>query len=282
MSNLKKVIVIVIVIIAVLGTGAGVYAYMSNNTQEPEKTSERSKEEIMDIFENERYWDVGFMEEVLSVRENSPIGNLPITDNANLNFFAGGTRYIIWEKSSIGNAILDCNLLLKNKYNLQRIDQNHVGAIFKTKYEDQGETYAIVVFERKIVNIDSEEKEYWEITGEIYFFDRLGNFSDYKDVKVGDSVEDLYDLDKTTWYDAHQWAPSVNYVEKLLSSEKLSDEELNHIMIFKLLSDGVLTVEFKIDTMTITEIKFYPYADGEMPFSVNIKSVDCLKDFINK
>ncbi len=252
--------------------------------QKPEKTSERSKEEIMlYIFENTQYWDIGFMEEFLSVKENVPLDQIPKTNFPALAWYVDSCRYILMERSSIGNRFFDCIHMLGNdSFNLLKIDQDHVGAVFKTEYKNDGETFAIVVFERKIVNVDSEEKEYWGKTGEIYFFDRLGNFSDYKDVKVGDNVEDLYDLDKTTWYDVHQWNLSVNYAEKIFSYYTLTDEEANYRMVFKLLSDGVLTVEFKKDTMTITEIKFYPYADGEMPSTVNIKSADCLKAFINK
>ncbi len=254
----------------VLVSGFGIYVYAASEKNEGSLAREISKE---------TNWKIGRMEEILDKNLNMPLENLPIYSFSQLNRYVGN-RFVHLNLNSIGNDLFWFHTSAGQRAdNIQKIDNEHLAVVYQVAEEDIAPAYMAVVFERK--TIPEDNYEYWEKTGEAYFFDKLHCFDEYSTVVVGDKVETLYTLDPSLQYDVLRSEPSV-YDMKSGTDVRF---DLPTRMIYKILSDGVLTVEYREDSGQITDIAFSPYDNAKSMESmdyVSIKNASVLSCFTEK
>lgn len=147
---------------------------------------------------------------------------------------------------------------------IEIIDETHICVIYKLQKDEKDYTYAYTFFERKIGETkENVEYEIWWKTEEIYFIDKVISSKDFNSVKVGDSAFDVNKIDNGVSFDA-------NY-----------DLRVKEFTSFRLLSDGILIIEFEKDEIpisneetgkniilkhyTVSKITFYPYDGDTVP-----------------
>lgn len=263
-------IVILIMFLVALGISSFVIVYAISN-----KTSNSTSKMISE----EKEWKVGQMNKVLSECKNKSIEELPVYSFSLLSNYVGN-RYIKMDKSSVGSTLNWLNNVAKNSVdNIQKIDNEHIAVIYKVVEKNYDETYMFIIFEREI---DKDlDRETWRKTGEAYFLNEINNSNDYKAITEGDSIEELYKIDKSIHYDVLRNEIPFSAIDKL-NSDNINNSELwneSPRMIFKLLEDGILTVEFDVESKIILNKTFYSFESKELPIGVCISSSNILNCF---
>lgn len=237
-------------LIAAIVAGVGIYAHA--DSVRPESLAR--------AIEEEEDWRIGRMGRILSYNLNMPLKELPTRQFFYLNMYTG-RRYIHPNLSSIGSTLRwFTNSAKVAADNIQKIDSEHIAVVYKVAQEGIPEAYMFVVFQR--VTASDPAREVWEKTGEAYFFDRLHSFAEFSDIAVGQKVDVLYNIDSSIRYDVLRDETSMNYY---INDENWPFDDLMEYdfrMVYKLLSDGILLIEYKASDMLITEISFYPYSES--------------------
>ncbi len=256
--------ILAIALIAAIAVGIGIHAF----------TDPVSADSLAQALEEETKWKIGRMDEILDDHLNMPLEELPTEWFFLLSNYAGD-RYIHLNLNSIGNTLHWFTHSTKESVNnIQRIDSEHIAAVYKVSEEDIPEAYMYIVFQRDTSSDPSRES--WEKTGEAYFFDRLHCFAEYSNISVGEKVDVLYNIDPSIQYDVLRKELSVDPLDKTADGFSKSKSEYNLRMIYKLLSDGILLIEYKLDDMLITEINFYPYSESAELDYISIKNAEPL------
>lgn len=238
---------------------------------------------LSQTISKETEWKTGRMNEIINSEKNIPLSELSAYKFSELSQYVG-SRYLNLNLNSVGNSINWFNDNAKKFVNnIQKIDDDHVAVVYKVSEKDLDETYMFVIFKRSIS--EGSGCESWVKTGEAYFLNDTHTYEDYSEVKAGDSIEKLYEIDKSIRYDVLRKEISVNTILEL-DPENINDSKLEKAprMIFKLLKDGVLTVEYDLDTMSVLETRFYPYLEKDMPKYISVadpKILDCITNLKN-
>ncbi len=233
---------------------------------------------LSDLIPEKAEWDVGTMNEITDKNLNTEPSQLPVYSFSLLSNFVGA-RGVVVNTSIIGTTLYWFNSVAKMTVNhIIEIDDDRIAVLYKTAEDNLDEAYVLVVFERTVC--ESPKYESWSKTGEAYFIGEVKSSENYSDIKVGDKVEALYEIDKSIYYDVLRDELSSNltleWYKENISNPDLSDAPR---MVFKLLEDGILTFEYNKKEMIITEKSFYSY-DGELPMGVSVTTptvLDVLK-----
>lgn len=265
---------LVIVVVALLLIGACTFLIV-NAAVESKNSS------LNQVISNETEWKTGRMEDIVKKDLSMPLKDLPVYSFSKLSWYVG-TRGLVVNTSSIGTSLQWFNDVSDTKVdNIQKVDDDHIAVVYRVAEEGYDEAYMFVMFERSIDETKSFES--WNKTGEAYFFNDVHSIEDYSDVSVGYPVEKLYEIDKSIKYDVLRKEMSINTLRNL-KPEDISNPDLakSPRMIFKLLKDGILTIEYDLENMTVLEKSFYPYTAKELPDNVCVTTPELLNCLTNE
>ena len=145
---------------------------------------------------------------------------------------------------------------------LKVLDDNCICVCTKLEKEKGEWTYAYIVFNRT-------EKS-WGFCGEYYFITNALSYKDYSNIKIGDSLTEVYEMDVATLFDIRP--REVN--PHMSSNPHLYGEYYS----VRLLTDGILIYQFRCDvpgqmgddpeallpsSYIITDITFYEYGNAD-------------------
>lgn len=245
----------------------------------------KDNDKLSKTISNEHEWIEGRMEEIINLDYNKSLSNLDTYSFSIVSHSVGGRFFPKEFKdyiSSVGYNINYFNDIADLKVNyIYKIDNENIAAIYKVIEEGLDEVYAVVVFNR-IIDASSNT-ESWEKTGELYFVNSIHKYSDFIQIKEGDSIEKLYLIDKSIYYDVLRKENS-SIVQKEYVEGKLDynyDPASSPKMIYKLLEDGYLLVEYDLESSKILNIFFYSIETDELPFGIYTNVLSVLKIFNN-
>lgn len=266
----KTVIIIVSAVLAAALLGVSVYAVSSgfSSYPQPDQMIQSSKEYLAEInasrsplsAELQKYLadglseNTGRLEEILAKNLNSDISELR---KYNIFPYIGRTemcmeRYNYPLKSSRPADLLRINEVCPIDI-LLKINDTRVATVFRASENDsENAVYALMIFKL--------DKDIWKMTGEVYFVSRIRSFEDFENIKVGGNVADLCEIDGSVEFDLIRADLPYDY-----HAESVDDCSETR-MIYKLLSDGVMTVEYDPDDDKIVEIKLHPYGDDAISY----------------
>lgn len=241
--------------------------------------AESKPNSLTEVISEEKEWEIGRMDNLISKNLNKKFEELPVYSFSRLSLCVG-RRGIVLPMNIVGDTLTWFNDAGGLKVeNIQKINDNLIAVVYKVADENIDPALMFVMFKREIFK--EENYETWIKTGEAYFLDNVLNSKDYLKIKIGESIENLYSVDKSIYYDVLRKELSSNVLENL-KQDNIRNNDLANAprMIYKLLSDGILTIEYNVETKIIVGIKFYSYEQREIPFGVSFCSsvlVNCVK-----
>lgn len=217
--------------------------------------------------------------------------DMPTYDPKGLNSFAGSRYVNLKGRGSIGDNLQWLKETAKYEgYSLYKIDSNQIAAVFKIKEESGPEALMTILFAQNEDDLSAgEDMLLWEKTGEAYCIDpgKKYSYADYQSIKKGDPVSDLSAIDGSICYDLQRsemsGAAFKEYSKAKNADEPVDEKALeNRRMIYKLLSDGLLTIEYSFDNQTVVDIKFYSSLSSDTCDFVTINSAAFISKLIKE
>ncbi len=159
---------------------------------------------------------------------------------------------------------------------MKLIDENTLAVVYKLSDNDGEQALLSLIFEREIEyfskgdGVDASGKyECWTKTGEFYFVTEQLSFDDLKNVKIGDSFDEVKKLDAAVSFDRSYMLYKLDTKPKAMFTS------------YRMLSDGIAVIEFEgtfdenhspddISGFSVSSIDFYSY-DEDMPEYVTLK-----------
>lgn len=277
----RKILIAIISVAVLIALGLTVYALSSSKENEPSGMHTSIKNEVE--------WKKGTLDKILSENENVPLSDLTeyvYDDTHRYHFFGRHYREV-----KLSGYRLDIRYFLGNIKieHIYKFDSENFAVISKVKNKDVKSAYMVAIFSESVhyPEYKSSTRERWDISGEAYFIGDVYSFSDYGNVKVGDNVKTLCEIDDTINYDLiyrecsyKQWEEWMKDTDNFINTNW---NEVEHTkMIYKLLKEGMMTVEYSSQTGIISSIDFYPYSE-DMPLEyVTIKTDDFINYILNE
>lgn len=281
--KIKKGLIIsvaAILLTAIIGTGA--YAMKSDKTEKeaPKKSWSEKLNEIPDAWIKKNSLMKAFDQTYNKSEEE-----LTSYDFSSFYLKYGGTRHFVtdWSSSDVKwlqefNKVYPIELI-------KEIDQDHICVVYKFSSDEVENILTYVVFERQtkfLTKKDNVESagfyEKWEKTGEFYFLTNKLSSSDFDNIQIGDSVLSVCSIDPAVSADYYYYCYSM-------------DASNIYVNSYRLLSDGIMVIEFKaprnteseyipeLSKYTVSSKTFYPYNSDDFPNEIKavINSPDILK-----
>lgn len=259
-TKIKNAIIISAIALALLAVIAvGVFHMIEKNAYNKNKNWWREKIES-DLLTVNEYPPVGTMMNLLDEEHNVKLSKLTSYSFSYFQSCNHSGRFPQPSASSTLHTLPVFNDAFPVEH-IEKIDSSHICVIYKLEMSKNEYTYAYVIFESFHNVVENTLYEYWDYTGETYFVNTPLSSKSFKSIKVGDTAEDVYKIDKGVLYD---------YTYPSSSTKKF--------LSYRLLKDGIMIITFEQDTSSklqsslpdreklkcfkVSEIAFYPY-DGE-------------------
>lgn len=251
---MKKKIVLIIFIIFVLLTGTiGVYAMTGGK-----------------IFEKIHGLGAGFiqkgsMDDTITINVNGKQSLdiitkeyelLPLLSNKGIMF---GIPQL--NMSSIDTSLYTFNQDYPIEY-IRKIDGNNILAIYKTKDPANNIVYMYCFFD----NINADDKrdtECWVLKSHMLFACKKVSYSDFKDIKVGSDIKDVYTIDSVVskYCNIDNSFPYTVYTKEEvdINSIEIVEEDTKFTpRSYHLLTDGLLTISYEYNdgTFSVSDISY--------------------------
>lgn len=267
---MKRIVCIVFIVLLMIGSGVAVYAVRDNTEQKNNDSS------LNNAIKEEKQWSLDRMKTILAEYENLEFNFLKPTSYQWIIEFAPSRYCPDFQKyrSFLGSDILGLQTICDIDYAIMP-DEEHLIVATPVIKDKLPEGTAFILFRREVL-CDSETGrvwEKWEQTGEVYFVGAKKSSLDYSGIVPGSLIDELVEVDPSTSYDLLHMEPSVTVIEQ--EREKTGktwiEGYVNQCMIYKILSDGLLRIEYSASEGIILSIEVFPFS-GEMPPYVS----DCI------
>ena len=185
------------------------------------------------------------------------------------------TSYLAFYMNSMDTSLYGYNKRMLFTDNMQKLNDDKVAVIYRLETDDSENIYALLVFKC----VEREGSIRWESTGEMYFIGDAKSTVDYKNIKPGDNVESLCEIDRSNRYDLMRNEPSIFDVNNESAPVMDTDTSINR-MVCKILQDGIVMIEYNNEN-TITSIVFYDYGDAISSY-ISIEDSSLVRCFIEE